>query len=229
MKLGISQKRALMSAPLLLASASCVPTSVGLRASAAPMPGFAFAEVAAAVPVATPQWAKLEPGMPYRLLAPAVAPAPAFAAEARSEEDWARSLDCLSKAIYYEARSESEDGQRAVAQVVLNRVRHRTFPNSVCGVVYQGAERSTGCQFTFTCDGSLRYPAFGPGWERARRIAAGALSGEVYAPVGTATHYHTTAIRPYWAPSLTRVATIGSHIFYTSGGSRRGRGCGRAP
>ena len=75
-----------------------------------------------------------------------------------------RSLDCLAQAIYYEARSESEDGQRAVAQVVLNRVRHPAWPNSVCGVVYQGPMRAGGgCQFTFTCDGSLACRAERPG------------------------------------------------------------------
>jgi hypothetical protein len=98
--------------------------------------------------------------------------------------------------------------------VVLNRVRHPVFPKSVCGVVYQGSNRATGCQFSFTCDGSLargREP--GP-WDRARRIAAQALAGYVYEPVGLATHYHTTAIHPWWADALTRAVTIGAHVFY---------------
>ena len=88
-----------------------------------------------------------------------------------------RSLECLTQAIYYEARSQSDDGQRAVAQVVLNRVRHPAFPNSVCGVVYQGSQRSTGCQFTFTCDGSMNGGVRPDAWERARRIAESALRG----------------------------------------------------
>ena len=133
-----------------------------------------------------------------------------------------RALECLTQAVYYEARSESEDGQRAVAQVVLNRVRHRAYPNSVCGVVYQGSERSTGCQFTFTCDGST-YGEIEPyAWDRARRIAAAALGGAVYRPVGLATNYHTTAIEPYWAPSLVPQTIVGAHIFY-----RRPGGGGR--
>ncbi len=152
--------------------------------------------------------------MPYRLLAPAAAPAQPFSGEARSEDDKIRSLECLTQAIYYEAASESEDGQRAVAQVVLNRVRHAAYPNSVCGVVYQGAHLRTGCQFTFTCDGSLARRPTLYAWARARRIAAEALSGEVYGPVGNATHYHTTAILPYWAHSLTRAAVVGAHVFY---------------
>ncbi len=208
MELGFSQKRALMSAPVLLAAASCVP-STGLELGAA-APLVAASLTISAQPTETPAWAKLEPGEPYRIFVDAVAPAKPFAA---SDEE-GRGLDCLSKAIYYEARSETEDGQRAVAQVVLNRVRHPTYPNSICGVVYQGSQLRTGCQFTFTCDGSLRYGAFGPSWERARRIAAEALAGQVYAPVGTATHYHTTAILPYWASSLTRLAVVGAHVFY---------------
>jgi hypothetical protein len=130
-----------------------------------------------------------------------------------------RSLECLSQAIYYEARSQSDDGQRAVAQVVLNRVRHPAYPNSVCGVVFQGSERSTGCQFTFTCDGSMNAGVEPYAWERARRIAEAALRGDVYRPVGLATNYHTTAIHPYWAPSLVPQVVVGAHIFYRRPGS----------
>lgn len=128
--------------------------------------------------------------------------------------DAARALQCLTAGIYYEAASESLDGQRAVAQVILNRVRHPAFPNTVCGVVYSGSTRRTGCQFTFTCDGSLaRAPSAG-GWSRARAIAQAALNGQVYAAVGQATHYHTLWVAPYWSPSLVKVANIGAHTFY---------------
>lgn len=130
-----------------------------------------------------------------------------------------RALNCLTSAIYYEAASEPDDGQRAVAQVVLNRVRSPLWPNSVCGVVYQGSERTDfRCQFTFSCDGSMaRLPA-AAGWARARRIAQDALSGLVYKPVGLATHYHTLAVRPVWSGSLQPVAVIGAHIFYRNPG-----------
>ncbi len=134
--------------------------------------------------------------------------------------DERRSLDCLTSAIYYEAASESEPGQRAVAQVVLNRVRHPGYPDSVCGVVFQGPMRTVagdlggGCQFTFTCDGSLLRTPSATGWIRARRIAADALSGTVYAPVGLATHYHADYVLPAWAATLSKVAAIGAHIFY---------------
>jgi hypothetical protein len=120
----------------------------------------------------------------------------------------------LTAAIYYEAASESEDGQRAVAQVVLNRVRHPVYPASVCGVVYQGSERTTGCQFSFTCDGSLRRTPSAYGWRRARQFAAAALSGKVFEGVGYATHYHTNWVVPYWAKTLDKTTAIGAHIFY---------------
>ena len=137
-----------------------------------------------------------------------------FKLGAASELDRMRSLDCLTAAVYYEAAIESTDGQRAVAQVVLNRMRHPAFPKSVCGVVFQGSERRTGCQFTFTCDGSLARVPSQQGWERARKVAEQALDGKVYKPVGYATHYHTNWVVPYWSSSLTKLANVGTHIFY---------------
>ena len=126
----------------------------------------------------------------------------------------ARALECLTSAVYYEAGSEGLDGQKAVAQVVLNRVRHPAFPSSVCDVVYQGSTRPTGCQFTFTCDGSLLRQPSADGWARARKIAWAALTGTVYAPAGYATHYHANYVVPYWADSLAKNAVVGAHIFY---------------
>lgn len=138
--------------------------------------------------------------------------------------DRLRSLECLTAAIYYEAARETTDGQRAVAQVVLNRVRHPAYPASVCGVVFEGARRNTGCQFSFTCDGSLRRAPMASYWERARAVAEAALNGYVHAPVGWATHYHANYVVPYWASSLIKAATIGNHIFYRWRG-----GWGRPP
>ena len=125
-----------------------------------------------------------------------------------------RALECLTQAVYYEAASEGADGERAVAQVVLNRMRHPGFPASVCGVVYQGAELPTGCQFTFTCDGSLGRTPIAALWGRARTIAEQALKGHVFAPVGHATHYHADYVLPYWADSLATQVQIGHQIFY---------------
>ena len=129
-------------------------------------------------------------------------------------ESWLRALDCVTAAVYYEAASEGDDGMRAVAQVVLNRMRHPAFPSTVCGVVFQGSERATGCQFTFTCDGALARAPQATLWAQARRVSREALAGYVYAPVGWATHYHTDWVAPYWAPSLLKTAIVRTHIFY---------------
>lgn len=131
-----------------------------------------------------------------------------------SNVDHSRALRCLTAAVYYEAASEPDAGQRAVAQVVLNRVAHPAFPDTVCGVVYQGSERSTGCQFTFTCDGSLARKPNPIFWERAKRVARAALAGYVYTPVGLATHYHTVQVHPAWSDKLDYILTIGAHRFY---------------
>ena len=128
--------------------------------------------------------------------------------------DLVRATDCLTQAVYYEAASESPVGQRAVAQVVLNRVRDPRYPASVCGVVYQGSERRTGCQFTFTCDGALARKPDPFLFARARMVAVAALSGMVEPLVGLATHYHTKQVVPYWRTDLVKLRTVGAHIFY---------------
>ncbi|CAN5300102.1 hypothetical protein BH10PSE13_BH10PSE13_19440 [soil metagenome] len=129
--------------------------------------------------------------------------------------DQARALQCLTNAIYYEAGNEPEEGQRAVAQVVLNRIASGRWPSSVCGVIYQGTERADRlCQFTFSCDGSMARIANAASWSRARRVAGRALAGDVFAPAGLATFYHTLAVRPVWAERVRPVAVIGAHIFY---------------
>lgn len=127
--------------------------------------------------------------------------------------DRRRALLCMTQAIYYEAGYEPLQGRRAVAQVVLNRMRHPAFPKSICGVVYQGA-RGPVCQFSFVCDSSLyRRPALGA-WQEAEKIAAAAIDGFVERSVGAATHYHADYVAPYWAPRLAKLAQIGAHIFY---------------
>jgi spore germination cell wall hydrolase CwlJ-like protein len=129
-----------------------------------------------------------------------------------------RALRCLTQAVYYEAGFEPMEGRFAVAQVILNRMRHPAYPNSVCGVVYQGSTRP-GCQFSFTCDGSLRRTPDPKSWAVAREIATQALSGKVATAVGMATHYHANYVSPYWAPKLTKINKIGAHIFYRWPGS----------
>ena len=134
--------------------------------------------------------------------------------------DEAHAVDCMTAAIYYEAGEESPEGQRAVAQVVINRLRHPAFPKTVCGVVFQGSDRKTGCQFTFTCDGTLARKPSEEGWARARAVAEAALAGSVMKKVGNATHYHAVYVAPYWSPTLLKTSQIGAHIFYRwTGGS----------
>jgi spore germination cell wall hydrolase CwlJ-like protein len=120
---------------------------------------------------------------------------------------------CLATAALYEAGSDEVD-QRAVIQVVLNRVRLPQYPHTVCGVVYQGAALTTGCQFSFTCDNSLTRRPEHLGWGEARTAAKRALGGYVFRPVGRATHYHADWMVPYWIGSLDKIAQIRTHIFY---------------
>ena len=121
---------------------------------------------------------------------------------------------CLSEAIFYEARSESVTGQMAVAEVIYNRVRDHRYPNSVCEVVYQGSERTTGCQFSFTCDGSMNRGPRGWTWDRAQTIASHVMMGLAKPQTGNATHYHTDYVDPVWNKQLVHTETIGTHIFY---------------
>lgn len=137
----------------------------------------------------------------------------------KTAADTLRAAICLTSAIYYEAASESDDGQRAVAQVILNRVRHPAWPATVCGVVYQGSDMP-GCQFSYACDGSMARVPSRDGWARASRIARAALAGYVYAPVGLATYYHTPQVNPLWNRPLVITAVIGNHIFYRMPGAK---------
>ncbi len=141
-------------------------------------------------------------------------PAQPYAFRGRTATDTTRAHYCLTAAIYYEAASETDDGMRGVAQVVLNRARHPSFPGSVCGVVFQGSQRAIVCQFTFACDGAMARVPSRTNWSRASRIASEALGGRVFAPVGLATFYHTQAIWPSWGRSLAMTNVIGAHIFH---------------
>jgi hypothetical protein len=123
-------------------------------------------------------------------------------------------IDCLAEAVYYEARSENAVGQMAVAEVVLNRVKNPHFPKTVCGVVFQGQYRNTGCQFTFTCDGSRRQGPRGESWDRARAVALHVAMGLNKPVTNKATHYHTDYVNPYWSAGLVETAEIGTHTFY---------------
>ncbi|MBO9709679.1 MAG: cell wall hydrolase [Caulobacter sp.] len=142
----------------------------------------------------------IEPARPFMLSGPA--------------SERTKALRCMTQAVYYEAGFEPVAGQQAVAQAVLNRVRHPGYPKSICGVIYEGASRSTGCQFSFTCDGSLQRAISPAVWANAEIVARRALAGFVMKDVGTATHYHADYVYPYWAPTLVKLRTVGTHVFY---------------
>ena len=150
--------------------------------------------------------------------APAVDPwaAPPFVLRSTSLAERRLAVNCLAAAVYYEAGTEPLAGQRAVAQVVLNRVRAPKFPASICGVVFQRTtRRHTVCQFSFVCDGSFRRrPPGAAQLAEARTVAEQALAGRVAPEVGTATHYHATYVHPSWGQRLVKVDRIGRHIFY---------------
>jgi spore germination cell wall hydrolase CwlJ-like protein len=133
--------------------------------------------------------------------------------------DTASDLNCLTAAVYYEARGESREGQAAVAQVVLNRVRNPAFPKTVCGVVYQGAGAHS-CQFSFACDGQAGARHESGAWDRARGVAGRALGGYVMSTVGGATHFHVASLGAIWNGSMVKVAQVGQHVFYGFGGRR---------
>ena len=166
----------------------------------------------AAVPAAEQRAAS-----PLLLRASFIRPAAAAPFQLRGALDESRDVECLSQAVYYEARGETTSGQQAVAQVVLNRVRHPAFPKSVCAVVFQGA-RTSACQFSFACDGASHHPIENAAWRRAEHVAAEALGGSVMSEVGNATHFHVAGLSTDWGPHLMKVAQIGSHIFYRFGG-----------
>lgn len=121
---------------------------------------------------------------------------------------------CLSQAVYYEARNQGSAGKMAIADVVMNRVAHPFYPDSVCEVVYQGSERETGCQFTFTCDGSKDRAIEPVAMQKSRDVAIAVLAGLQIPLSNNALNYHADYVEPYWAPHLLMTARIGDHVFY---------------
>ncbi len=139
------------------------------------------------------------------------------AGEPMAENRPTDALGCMTAAIYYEAAREPDSGQQAVARVVLNRLVDPAYPKSVCAVIFQGAERRSGCQFTFTCDGALRRRIDPLLWTRAGAAANAALDAPDALPGLAALNYHADYVRPVWAAAMREETRIGRHIFYTRG------------
>jgi spore germination cell wall hydrolase CwlJ-like protein len=216
--------------PRMQALSSATPRTAGpapVEVAAAPVSGHGPSPVLSAQrrqPEAPAQMAALSPPVRDRAVTIARKSAPAASAEPGERpsylslipaEKLERESKCLAEAVYFEARSEPEEGQAAVAQVVLNRMKSGLYPDNVCGVVYQNRHRYLSCQFTFACEGrslAIREPE---AWTVAVRIAREVLEGRTYlADVGSSTHYHANYVRPWWARRLTRMDTIGRHVFY---------------
>jgi spore germination cell wall hydrolase CwlJ-like protein len=150
------------------------------------------------------------PADPAAIADPAADPAAATIVPVSGGAAW----ECLTEALYFEARGESDRGVRAVAEVILNRVDSPNFPNSVCGVVHQGTGQRYQCQFTYTCDGNSDAIRERGAYARVGAIAAEMLGGAPRSLTDGATHYHTRAVSPSWARRFPQTAAIGAHLFY---------------
>ncbi|MEJ2623336.1 MAG: cell wall hydrolase [Pseudolabrys sp.] len=212
-------------APLTPVAVQPSRTLLAATTANAAMPGTA-SPTAGMVKLASLNTTELPPAMPLapppvslpsviRVLprpAPPMSPAQRLNLTGKSR---ARAQKCLARAIYFEARNQPYRGQVAVAQVIMNRVFSGIYPRDVCGVVYQNAHRRLACQFTFACDGKPDVITERQPWYRAERIARKTLDGKLYVrAVGTATHYHTTYVHPYWVREMRRYAREGIHLFY---------------
>ena len=194
--------------------ASAVDISAMARAE-----GAAFAGPIPAAPLGAEALALRKSNAAIPLVARGLSPVRPFIITAPLD-DAERAVDCLAAAQFYEAGRGGED-QRSVAQVVLNRVRHAAYPNTVCGVVFQGAQLATGCQFTFTCDGAMRRRSPSPqAWSEARATAREMLYGRVEPLVGQATHYHTDWVSPRWSREMDKIAAVRTHLFFRWRGAR---------
>lgn len=187
--------------------ASLAPGSLpdGNTASTLPVPATSL-PMSAAIPLRMVPLPTPAPGVPP--------PSPAQRLKLEGKE-YAKAERCLANAIYFEARSEPIRGQMAVAQVVMNRVFSGFYPNDVCGVVYQNANRHLSCQFTFACDGKSKAITERGHWARANRIARQTLDGQIYVPeVAKSTHYHAVYVHPNWVHEMKKLVRYGVHNFY---------------
>lgn len=200
------------------ASGSATPSVSRATAlsSTTPAPAEATPVEIAAAPVSPLQSPRLDrPGAEDAAVATRLDPERPRYAELIDPDKMGSEQRCLAEAVYFEARSEPEEGQAAVAQVVLNRVKSGLYPPSICGVVYQNRHRHLACQFTFACEGRALRITDRESWDSAKRVADAVLEGRTYvADVGGATHYHADYVKPSWSRRLKKMDVIGRHIFY---------------
>ncbi|NGR07255.1 cell wall hydrolase [bacterium SGD-2] len=152
-------------------------------------------------------------------LLPAVAQAKVSVPSSTKHTSYKKELECLARAIYFEARGEPVKGQEAVALVIMNRVKSKHYPNTVCGVVYQGVNRKRACQFSFACDGKSDVIREKAAYKTARQIASDVLACgqnecDKPTPLTRSTHYHADHVKPRWASKLQRTGKVGRHVFY---------------
>ena len=197
-----------------VAIASAAPDVPAIPATVAPVP-VPMAKLAALTPDGSGETVATKgavPGPEHEPKADEKSPAERLKLTGKAR---AQAEKCLANAVYFEARSEPVRGQIAVAQVVMNRVFSPFYPKTVCGVVYQNANRRLACQFTFACDGIRDVVSEPEAWERASRIARDTLDGKLWlADVAKATHYHATYVRPYWVREMRKMQRLGLHTFY---------------
>ncbi|MFO1114855.1 MAG: cell wall hydrolase [Beijerinckiaceae bacterium] len=190
-----------------------VPRAVSLG-STTPAPADATPVEVVALP-GMPRVASVPKSLPNSTVVPRSANGRPDYAAMIGQENLAREKKCLAEAVYFESRSEPEEGQAAVAQVILNRVSSGLYPTTICGVVYQNKHRFKACQFSFACEGKSLRITDQESWARASRVADAVLGGETWlADVGGSTHYHANYVRPRWAKRLKKMEVIGKHIFY---------------
>ncbi len=203
----VTMRPAAIHERLMQGATPVTPRAIALG-SATPVPADSTPIEAVALPAGT---RGMRPAMSE---APAAGARPNYAAllvQDKAEQE----NRCLAEAIYFEARGESEEGQAAVAQVVLNRVASGLYPATICGVVYQNRQRWHGCQFSFACEGRPLHITEADAWLTASRIASEVLDGKTYvSDIAGSTHYHANYVRPRWARRLEKMDVIGHHIFY---------------
>ena len=206
----ITMRPAAISARLAQGASPATARAVALG-SATPAPADATPVEIVAVP-STPR--AIAKGAPNTSMAVRSTARPDYASLI-AQDNMGREKKCLAEAVYFEARSEPEEGQAAVAQVVLNRVSSGLYPSSVCGVVYQNRQRYKACQFSFACEGKSLRINDSESWRTAVEIANEVMDGRKYsADVGFSTHYHANYVKPRWAKRLRKMDVIGRHIFY---------------